>query len=273
MGLGTYLKSKLFFGHLFLSTITFFVLMLIIFMLASSYTDHGETLKVPDFNGLSINQLDKFIIGKDVRYEIIDSIYDPEGKPGTVFNQEPEVGIEVKHNRIIYLYVVSTLPPQIVMPKLVDRSLRQATAMIESYGLKVGKIKPVSDPCANCILKQLTNGKEVQPGDLIKKGSFIDLWVGRGQNNEQVGVPNILGMTLCEAKQKLNAASLSAGALVFDKAVKDSCATFVYRQSPNGSADNYVGVGSSVDLYLTTDKSKVPSKGNDTNFDDDDDEK
>ena len=119
----------------------------------------------------------------------------------------------------------------------------------------------------------MCNGKEVQVGELIKKGSVIELWVGKGQNNEQVGVPNIIGLTMCEAKLKLNAASLSVGALVFDKPTKDSCSTIVYRQSTNGSAENYVGVGSSVDLYLTTDKSKVPSQGKDENFDDEEDEK
>jgi beta-lactam-binding protein with PASTA domain len=65
------------------------------------------------------------------------------------------------------------------MPKLVDRSTRQAVFMIESYGLKVGKITEISGDCKGCVLKQFFNGKEIAAGEVIKKGSKIDLAVGR----------------------------------------------------------------------------------------------
>ena len=89
------------------------------------------------------NLIKNFIKEKNVRYTIIDSIYDPSQKAGIVIKQDPEAKTFVKHNRIIYLYVTSTQAPQISMPKLVDRSERQAVFMIESYGLKIGNIKEV----------------------------------------------------------------------------------------------------------------------------------
>ena len=98
---------------------------------------------------------------------------------GVVIKQDPEAKSLVKHNRIIYLYVTSTQPPQMAMPKLVDRSTRQAVFMIESYGLKVGKITEIAGDCKGCVLKQFYNGKEIAPGDVIKKGSKIDLAVGK----------------------------------------------------------------------------------------------
>jgi beta-lactam-binding protein with PASTA domain len=144
-----------------------------------TYTHHGETAEVPDFKGKSISDLRAFVTGKNVGYLIIDSIYDPKEKPGIVIKQDPEAKSLVKHNRIIYLYVTSTQPPQMAMPKLVDRSTRQAVFMIESYGLKVGKITEISGDCKGCVLKQYFNGKEIEPGAAIKKGSKIDLEVGR----------------------------------------------------------------------------------------------
>jgi beta-lactam-binding protein with PASTA domain len=174
-----YIKSKVFIKHLAISTISLAVVLWILFKLLGVYTHHGETAEVPDFKGKKIAELDNFVSDKHVGYIIIDSIYSPEEAPGVVIKQDPEPKSLVKHNRVIYLYVTSTQAPQMAMPKLVDRSTRQAVFMIESYGLKVGKITEISGDCKGCVLKQFFNGKEIAAGEVIKKSSKIDLAVGR----------------------------------------------------------------------------------------------
>ncbi len=179
----SYLKSKTFFKHLALATVRLIIVLWALFKLLGVYTHHGETAEVPDFKGKAIAELDNFVKDKNVGYTIIDSIYSPEEKPGIVIKQDPEAKSMVKHNRIIYLYVTSTQAPQMAMPKLVDRSTRQAVFMIESYGLKVGKITEIAGDCKGCVLKQYFNGKEIMPGDAIKKGSKIDLSVGKKEDD------------------------------------------------------------------------------------------
>ncbi len=174
-----FLKSKLFLKHFLIALISLIAILWILFKTLNVYTQHGETAEVPDFKGKKIPELESFIQNTNVRYLIIDSIYDPKEKPGIVIKQDPEPKSQVKHNRMIYLYVTSTQAPQIAMPKLVDRSTRQALFMIESYGFKKGKVTEVGADCKGCVLKQLFNGKEIKPGDAIKKGSKIDLVVGR----------------------------------------------------------------------------------------------
>lgn len=174
-----YLKSKIFLKHLTIAVLSLVIVLWSLFKLLGVYTHHGETAEVPDFKGKSISELNTFVADKLVGYVIIDSLYDPKEKPGVVIKQDPEAKSLVKHNRIIYLYVTSTQAPQMAMPKLVDRSTRQAVFMIESYGLKVGKITEIAGNCKGCVLKQFFNGKEIMPGDAIKKGSKIDLTVGQ----------------------------------------------------------------------------------------------
>ena len=178
-GFFDYIKSKLFLKHLLLAISSLAIVLWLLFKLLAVYTRHGEVAEVPDFKGKSITELENFVKDKHVGYLIIDSIYDPKEKPGLVIKQDPEAKSTVKHNRIIYLYVTSTQAPQIAMPKLVDRSTRQAIFMIESYGLKVGKITEITGDCKGCVLKQFFNGKEIMPGSGIKKGSKIDLAVGK----------------------------------------------------------------------------------------------
>jgi hypothetical protein len=182
-----YIKSKVFLKHLTFSVLCLAVVLWILFTLLGVYTHHGETAEVPDFKGKSISELENFVTDKHVGYTIIDSVYDPKEKSGIVIKQDPEAKSLVKHNRVIYLYVTSTQAPQMAMPKLVDRSTRQAIFMIESYGLKVGKITEIAGDCKGCVLKQFFEGKEITPGSVIKKGSKIDLAVGKKE--ESYGVP------------------------------------------------------------------------------------
>ena len=179
----SYLKSKMFFKHLALAIISLVFVLWALFKFLGVYTHHGETAEVPDFKGKAIAELDTYVADKNVGYVIIDSVYDPKEKSGIVIKQDPEAKSLVKHNRIIYLYVTSTQAPQIAMPKLVDRSTRQAIFMIESYGLKVGKVTEIAGDCNGCVLHQFYKGKEIIPGEAIKKGSKIDLTVGKKDNN------------------------------------------------------------------------------------------
>ena len=110
---------------------------------------------------------------------LIDSVYIPSEKPGTVLRQDPEPATKVKHNRTVYLYVTGMVPPQIEMPKLLDRSERQARLIITTYGLKVGSVKEEEAYCNGCVLAQQIKGQDIEPGTPVKKGSVIDLVVGR----------------------------------------------------------------------------------------------
>jgi beta-lactam-binding protein with PASTA domain len=174
-----FIKSKYFFIHLGLSILSITLVLWVLVKMLNVYTEHGETVQVPDFKGKNMTELKTFVEGKSVRYLIIDSIYAPKEKPGTVIRQDPEPKTMVKHNRTIYLYVTGMLPPQVIMPKLIDRSERQAILMLESYGLKAGKITEVAGDCNGCVLSQSVKGKDVTPGTLVKKGTMINLTVGK----------------------------------------------------------------------------------------------
>jgi eukaryotic-like serine/threonine-protein kinase len=262
-GIFQFIKSKTFLKHLAVYIIVICMLFWVLLSWLKSSTNHGMAIKVPNFINVKLADLDKFISDKSVRYLVIDSIYDVKAPKGTVVKQEPEPGAEVKENRIIFLYVTSILPPSIQMPKLVDRSLRQAASMIASYGLKLGKPKFVPDQCANCVLEQLVKGKKIAPGEVIEKGTVIDLIVGEGLGDAEVGIPCLYGLTRKEAMERLAESSLSTGAISYDEP-KDSLSSKVYRQSPSCGKESTANVGSSIDLFFTTDKNKIPNKSDTT---------
>lgn len=174
----SFLKSKQFFIHFTIILTTIFIVFFCLIKWLSSYTNHGDFVEVPDFKGQEIGNLKSFVNNKDVAYQIIDSIYDPKEKPGTVLRQEPEAKSKVKHNRTIYLYVTGMVAPQIQMPKLIDRSERQARLILQTYGLKIGSVSEKQADCNGCVLSQTIDGKEIEPGKSIKKGSKVSLVIG-----------------------------------------------------------------------------------------------
>lgn len=175
----SFFKSKYFFIHSGIIILCVFLLFLGLVKWLSSYTNHGSFVEVPDFTNQQITNLTTFINGKDISYQIIDSIYDPKEKPGMVIRQDPEPLTKVKHNRKVYLYVTGMVAPTIVMPKLIDRSERQARLIIQSYGLKVGKFFLKEADCNGCVLSQSVNGKDVAIGEAVKKGSVVNLTIGK----------------------------------------------------------------------------------------------
>jgi beta-lactam-binding protein with PASTA domain len=270
-GIVQFIKSKTFFINLALFIVVFSLICWGIMRWLAASTNHGETVAVPDFTGVKLAQLDQFVADKHVRYQIIDSLYDPKAAKGVVVRQEPEPKALVKDNRTIYLYVTSLLPPGVLMPKLIDRSLRQATAMITSYGLKLGKITHTPNECSNCVLDQLVKGRPIAPGKMIPKGTVIDLVIGQEAGREEVSVPCLYGLTRKDAELRLQAIALTLGNVQYDN-VKDSLVSKVYDQTP-GCEQTKVKVGTVVDLFLTTTKSKIPNpddlkkKVNDEDFD------
>ncbi|HPI80591.1 MAG TPA: PASTA domain-containing protein, partial [Cyclobacteriaceae bacterium] len=95
-------------------------------------TNHGETITVPDLEGMDLGKIDEFLSGHDLRYEVSDSSYSDEFPPLTVLQQFPKPGSKVKENRKVYITINRVTPPTVPMPDLVDRSRINAEVVLKS---------------------------------------------------------------------------------------------------------------------------------------------
>ena len=252
-----FLKSKLFLKHAGLALLVIVIVLWTAFKFISTYTLHGKTIEVPDLTGRTQKEAAKILNEKELRFVIVDSIYDLDKTKGSVVEQNPAPKFLVKQDRTIYLTINAFNPPKVQMPNLIDVSLRQATAMLETYGLVVGNLKYIPDYAYNAVLHQQFKGNEIKVGTLIMKNSKIDLVLGDGLKGEKIPVPNLIGMSRAEAESAIKAASLNIGAEVNDNSVKDSTLAKVYKQSPAFSASAMINAGKQIDLFFTQDESKV----------------
>jgi eukaryotic-like serine/threonine-protein kinase len=215
-----------------------------------SYTNHGETVTVPSLEGLHYTQLEEMVNRRKLRWEVNDSSYSDKHPPLTVLRQFPPAGAKVKENRKIFISLNRINPPTVPVPDLVEKSsLINAEAVLKSNQLVRGKIIYRPSPFPNLVLDVLFEGKSIDEGTRIPKGSVLDLIVGDGMGkNDPYDVPDFRGMEWMDAMVLLRGLSLSFGEVHLLTADTTGRQVFVIRQIPEPG--NKVRMGEEIELWL-----------------------
>lgn len=237
------------------------LLMVLLFFTSLSWlTGYGKIEKVPTVTGQNVLAAKKMLEEKGFDVVIQDSVYIDTIAKQAVVRQSPEADATVKKGRTIYLTINRTIPPQVEMPNLAGFSVKSAEMYLQSLGLKMGDITYKPDIARNAVLEQLFNDAPIKPGTKIPIGSVISFVLGSGTGASDMDVPNVVGMTLEEARNYLSTLSVNIGSILSAGPVKDSASAFVVRQYPEVLTDS-IGVnglrvpnkmkqGQLLDLYI-----------------------
>jgi beta-lactam-binding protein with PASTA domain len=257
MGLSQFIFSKLFLRHLGMAVAAGVVFLVMVHFMMGFATEHGTVVEVPSYLGVPMTDLDEFSDTIPLEYVIIDSIYSDAFPKGTVADQDPAAGTGAKRGRKVYLTVNAMMPQQIKMPDLRNLSFRQAKAILETLGLRLGGTSFRPDIAKNAVLDQFAKGRSIKPGQLLFKGSKVDLVLGDGLSGAELTMPYLIYHRLDSAVLLLRSLSLNVGAIVVDGAVTDSTRLRVFRQIPAYSRDMTIQGGNNVDLFLTEDTASI----------------
>lgn len=210
-------------------------------------TKHGETITVPNLQGVAFSQLEEYLTARNLRYEVNDSSFTTEYPPLTVMKQHPKAGAQVKENRKIFIALNAKNPPLVKAPRLIDSSVKNAQLVLKSYGLELGEIQYKPDPAANAVLEQHYKGKPIKEGASLPKGSKIDLVVGDGKGEQEFSTPNLLGMDLEDAEFVAVGSGLQMGEIQYIKDPEKTPNTIIRQIPPAGARAR---VGEIVDLWV-----------------------
>ncbi len=256
-----FLISRFFLKHLLIAISIIVFMSIIVLLFLRIYTRHGQAFSVPDITGLSIPEADSILTARDLRYQIVDSVYNANLTRGSIIDQNPRPEFKVKENRTIFLTINAFNPEIIRMPNIVGVSLRQAKAIVQTAGLNIGKLTYIPDIAVNNVLQQKYKGNVIEEGDSIVKGSQIDLVLGRGLSNEKTAAPDLVGLYFEQAKERITHRYLNLGAVIYDASfedAEDSINAFIWKQKPEFNEDAMMNLGSSVDIWLSADSTKLP---------------
>lgn len=215
----------------------FFLIVVFVFMTYLSYSSKkiGE-VEVPNLQYKNIDEAKAILQKAELTYNVMDTLNTDTLPDHTVVYQYPEAKLKVKIGRTIMLSISSRKEVPIQMPHVVGLGLSNAVYMIRLQNLRVvDTLWQASDQAKYIVLKQLYNGNPVSEGKQLPKNANIVLVVssGRFQVNEQE-VPNLVGLSIDEAKMLLQQFGLSIGTVHSEK---NSNAEYIYRQFPQAGVD------------------------------------
>ncbi len=232
--------------------------LLIIFLVLKALggiTRHGEYLTVPSVVGKKTQEAITFLESKGFEVQIQDSVYNDSSKMGIVLKQLPDPNSTVKINRVIFLTVNRVTLPLVDMPSLQGKTLSYALEILKRSHLTLGDTTFKPDFMMGSVLEQSYQGNAITSGSKLPWGSRVDLVIGSGLADQKILMPDLLGMTLAQAKLVLDEAGLGLAAVISEAGTKDTLAAFVYKQNPPRFTEQNKGVyiqsGQLVDLWVS----------------------
>ena len=255
-----FLKTKIFWAQVGLAVAATIVLLVLVNWGLDIYTTSGRTVVVPTLVGHMQSEVEDEVRNGDLSLVLIDSIYRSSEKPGVIVDQIPEAGKKVKKGRAIYVTINAFTKEMTTMPALVNYSYRNAVVNLQNAGLSLGRVDSVPSPYDGLVLKQMVDGREVNAGDRLHKGTAVNLMVGHGQAGGSTHVPDVTGKPYDEALVAIAEATMTLGNVVCDETIRtasDTAMAIVYKQSPRAGSDKTVETWTPLTLWLTTDAEKV----------------
>lgn len=147
-----------------------------------SFTHHGEKIEVPNVLGKSLYDAEAMLKDRGLVALVVDSVYDKSAPRGSVLEQSPKSGYEVKGGRMVYLTVNLKGEPMAQLPDVVGHgSLREAVALLQSLGFKLTAHKPVLGRPKDLVLGVKQGTRDVHAGETIPRDRPLTLVIGGGE--------------------------------------------------------------------------------------------
>lgn len=207
---GAYLKTKHFRNTLLMAIGSVILIVLVIFSSLNFYTNHGSGVPVPKLKGLNIDNAIDILKNQGFVPEV-DSVFRNDIDPGTVVEQDPDPGTNVKEGRKIYLTMVSKLAPNVSLPNIEQMPYITAESMLANNGLRIGDTTYSADIARDMVLEVRFSGQPIKAGTKIPKGSRLDLVLGDGKGAAEIDIPDLVGVDYDAVKFQLKGQGLLLG--------------------------------------------------------------
>ena len=174
-------------NHRIITTLLLMMTILIVIFIAlnmwlRSYTRHDDLTLLPSVKYLSVEEAAEVFERHNLKYEIIDSVFNDRATPGMIVEQVPAADTKVKEERTIYLTINAYSPKSAKVPAIINTSIRQAEAQLKSVGFKNFDVKLEPSPYKGLVLDMICDGKSIAENEKLPTSSRITLIVGEGEN-------------------------------------------------------------------------------------------
>lgn len=227
------------------------------------YTDHGESLSVPDFVGMTLEEAERKVKSRGFTLVASDSTDKPGAIPFTIIEQNPKSGARVKEDRTIYLTITKAVMSSVALPDIAggNDDFEQYQKKLQLQDIKAEilgrKYDPILEP--NTILDVIYEGDTItnnlRYGVKVPKGSVVYFVVSERENSN-IQIPDLVCQKVEAAKFLMVSHNLMLGNIVKDNTVIDVEDAYVWKQEPAYAPNVTMRIGEQITIYVT---GKLPS--------------
>lgn len=216
---------------------------MILLLCATAFVLTGGTrrLSVPEVVNTNLDAATARLESMGLSLEVVEKVYDDNTLPGTIVEQKPQQGTQVKNGETVSV-VVCLGPESAAVPDLDGMTQEEAANALAPLGLHVGVVthRQDSDAPRGTVIEQYP-----EQGEVLKNGGTVDLTLS--DQPLMRDVPNVLGKTLEETRQRLKEYDLQLGDVHYEYATGYDVGE-VFRQSPESGTQ--LRQGDSVNVWV-----------------------
>lgn len=174
----------------------------LIFLTLSRYLAVAE-VRLPNLIGLSSEEavriladlkLEPVLFSEDIENAIVNAVSSQSPQAATIVRQGRSVAVGINRPEV-----------RITIPSFIDMSYTNALTMIANLGLELGETNyDYSDIAAGRIMTQ-----DPSPGTLASNSRRVLLTVSRGPEPTRMRMPDLKGLSIDDAKQRLKSMGIS----------------------------------------------------------------
>ena len=216
---------------------------MILLLCATAFVLTGGTrrLSVPEVVNTNLDAATARLESMGLSLEVAEKVYDDNTLPGTIVEQKPQQGTQVKNGETVSV-VVCLGPESAAVPDLDGMTQEEAANALVPLGLHVGVVthRQDSDAPRGTVIEQYP-----EQGEVLENGGTVDLTLS--DQPLMRDVPNVLGKTLEETRQRLKEYDLQLGDVHYEYATGYDVGE-VFRQSPESGTQ--LRQGDSVNVWV-----------------------
>ena len=216
---------------------------MILLLCATAFVLTGGTrrLSVPEVVNTNLDAATARLESMGLSLEVAEKVYDDNTLPGTIVEQKPQQGTQVKNGETVSI-VVCLGPESAAVPDLDGMTQEEAANALAPLGLHVGVVthRQDSDAPRGTVIEQYP-----EQGEVLENGGTVDLTLS--DQPLMRDVPNVLGKTLEETRQRLKEYDLQLGDVHYEYATGYDVGE-VFRQSPESGTQ--LRQGDSVNVWV-----------------------
>ena len=179
------------------------------YLIMPIYTRQNQNRIMIDIKNKHLD--DAINILKSEKYEVSDTLYTNKFQLGTIVDQYPKPNTRVKSGRTVRLKIAQP-EKSVAIPNLIGQSRRSAELELNQMGLLIDTVYTEYNP-------EYPNGtiawQYPKAGDRRKKGMGIQITVSKGMPPNFFQVPNLIGLSINQAKDLIFKSRLKVGKISY----------------------------------------------------------